>query len=141
MSRHSLKEDTDNVFHYPSKSVIGVIDSREAARAAVKDLQAAGFAEDGIHLLCGAQDAPKVESETEEEKSFWGKLTRVIQEFGDIDQDHKEYHRKELLAGHYLVSVHAEDEEARDRARDILKAEGGHFINYYGEWAIDNLEP
>ena len=141
MSRHSLKEDTDNVFHYPTKNVIGVIDSREAVWAAVRDLQAAGFDEDGIHLLCGAQGAQSIESETEEEKGFFGKLTRVIQEFGDIDQDHKEYHKQELLAGHYLVSVHAEDDEERDRACDILKAHGGHFINYYGEWVIDNLEP
>lgn len=138
---YASKEGADNVFHYPTNSVIGVVDSREDARSAVRELKVAGFAEDGIGLLCGSQDVEEVESETEDEAGFWGKVTRMIQEFGDVDQDHKEYHRQQLLAGHYLVSAHAEDDDARDRARDILKANNAHFINYYGEWAVDNLEP
>ena len=141
MSSYSPKEGTENVFNYPTNSVIGVVDRREDARSAIRELKAAGFADDAIGLLCGTQDTQEVESETEEEAGFWGKITRMIQEFGDVDQDHKEYHRQQLLAGHYLVTVHAGDDAARDRARDILKANHAHFINYYGEWAIDNLEP
>ena len=141
MSSYSPKEGAENVFSYPTNSVIGVVDSRTDARAAVRELKDAGFAEDKIGLLCGKQNIEEVESDAEDEPGFWGKVTRMIQEFGDVDQDHKEYHKQQLLAGHYLVSVHAEDDAARDRACDILKANRAHFINYYGEWAIDNLAP
>jgi hypothetical protein len=141
MSSYSPKEGAENVFNYPTNSVIGVVDNREDARSAIRQLKAAGFPEDKIGLLFGARDTEQVEGGTEEEEGFWGKITRMIQEFGDVDQDHKEYHKQQLLAGHYLVTVHAEDDAARDRACDILKENNAHFINYYGEWAVDNLAP
>ena len=48
---------------------------------------------------------------------------------------------QELLAGHYFIGVTATAPEARDRALGILKSHGGHFINFYGRWAAEALEP
>jgi hypothetical protein len=48
---------------------------------------------------------------------------------------------QELRASHYLIGVVAKDGEARERAREILKSHGGHFISFYGQFAAEGLEP
>lgn len=48
---------------------------------------------------------------------------------------------QELLAGHFFVTVDAIKPEAREQVREILKSHDGHFINFYGQWAVEVLEP
>ena len=48
---------------------------------------------------------------------------------------------QELHAGHHLIGAIARDGERRERACGILKSHGGHFINFYGRWAAEALEP
>lgn len=46
-----------------------------------------------------------------------------------------------MKAGHYSIGVGAKDGEARERVCEILKSHNGHFINFYGQWAAEALEP
>ncbi|HEV2764882.1 MAG TPA: hypothetical protein VGV38_18010 [Pyrinomonadaceae bacterium] len=46
-----------------------------------------------------------------------------------------------MKAGHYGIGVRSKGGEARERVREILKSYGGHFINFYGPWAAEALEP
>jgi hypothetical protein len=49
--------------------------------------------------------------------------------------------QQELLAGHYFVAVASKDGQARERVHEVLKSHGVHFINFYGRWAAEALEP
>ena len=46
-----------------------------------------------------------------------------------------------LLAGHFGIGVTAKEEEDRNKVRDILKSHNGHFVNFYGRWVMEPLEP
>ena len=50
-------------------------------------------------------------------------------------------HEQELLAGHFGIGVTAKEGRDREEVRRILKSHNGHFINYYGNWAMEKLEP
>jgi hypothetical protein len=60
---------------------------------------------------------------------------------GDYKIEHAARHEHEVLAGHFGIGVVARDEEDRDQARQILKAHNGHFINFYGRWTTEYMDP
>jgi hypothetical protein len=47
----------------------------------------------------------------------------------------------ETVSGHFGIGLTAVEPEAREKVREILKAHGGHFVNFYGQWAAEALEP
>ena len=46
-----------------------------------------------------------------------------------------------MLAGLFGIGVTAVGPGAREKVREILKAHGGHFINFYGQRAMEVLKP
>ncbi len=39
-----------------------------------------------------------------------------------------------------IIAIHNDDAETRQQVRAILKAQGGHFINFYGRHTIYQLD-
>jgi hypothetical protein len=138
MSYPLMKESGE--LTYPDNSLIAIIDTYAEARAALKELTAAGFPEDEVGILCGQEGAKEIDADGREH-GVLGKIARIIREFGDVDNPHKERHEQALREGHFLVAVRAEEEEKRKQALEILKSHGGHFINFYSPWIIEGLEP
>jgi hypothetical protein len=137
---YSLLNESGDLLTYPDNSLIGIIDKYSDAKAALKDLKDAGFAEDEIGILCGAEGAKEVDVDGSEH-GVLGKIAQIVREFGDVDNEHKEVHEKALREGHYLVAVRAKEEEARKRALNILNLNNAHFVNFYSPWVIEGLEP
>ena len=54
---YSLLNESGDLLTYPDNSLIGIIDKYSDARAALNDLKEAGFPEDEIGILCGAEGA------------------------------------------------------------------------------------
>ena len=111
------------------------------ARAALRDLKAAGFPADEVEVLTGEGGAHRIDVTGEDH----GPLARFVRSFqkllGDYEPVHVRRHEQEFLAGHFGIGVTAKDAEAREKVREILKSHGGHFINFYGRWAMEVLEP
>jgi hypothetical protein len=124
---------------YPTNKVIGIIDDADDCKAALNDLKAAGFTVDEIEVLSGKEDALRLDP-TGEEHGPLARFARWIQKAGDMEPEHVRRHEQEVLAGHFGIGVSAKDPEAREKVRDILKAHNGHFINFYGQWAIEVME-
>lgn len=137
---YSLLNESGDLLTYPDNSLIGIIDTYSDAKAALKELSKAGFAEDEIGILCCAEGTKQVDADGREH-GVWGKIAAVIREFGDVDNEQKRRHEKELRAGHFMVAVRAEEDDERQKALDILKSNGGHFINFYSPWEVKGLEP
>jgi hypothetical protein len=126
----------------PTGKVIGIIDDAREATTALRDLRAAGFTSEEVELLTNEEGALGINL-TGEERDVLVHIIRSTQKpqgyydapgiVGKIEQ--------ELKAGHYGIGVGADDREERERVREILKSHGGHFINFYGHWAAEALEP
>jgi hypothetical protein len=126
----------------PTNKIVGVIDDPTAATAALRDLRAAGFTADELEVLMGEEGAQRIDltGEGPEASVHIVRSTQKPPTYYDAPVIVRRV-EQETLAGHYLIGVVAKEPEARERARDILKAHGGHFINFYGRWAAEALEP
>ncbi len=126
----------------PTNKVIGIIDSADSAKAALHDLTTAGFSAEGLHLLMDAEGARRIgaTSEGHEVAVHIFRPTQKVPSFYDAPIIARRI-EQELQAGHYVVGVTAKFAEAKERACEILKSHRGHFINFYGQWAAESLEP
>lgn len=121
-------EDSDFIF-YPHHKIAGIIDDPNNCKAALHDLSAAGFTADGIEVLTG------------EEHGLLARTVRSLDRLGNFEPKHIRRHEQEMLAGHHGIGVIAKRTEAREKVRKILKSHHEHFINFYGELVIEELEP
>ena len=125
----------------PTNKVVGSIDAAGDARDAMRDLTAAGFAASEVELLTDEEGAARISMSDEAMVHVHiFDSTQKVPAFYDAPVIVRRV-EEELRASHYLIGVVAKDEEARERAREILKSHGGHFINFYGRFAAEGLEP
>ena len=124
----------------PTNKVIGIIDDAGDARLAVRDLRAAGFTADEIEILTSEEGAQQITGEEHEASVHIIHPTQKPQDYYDAPVIVRQI-EQHLLAGHFGIAVTAKEPEARERLREILKSHHGHFINFYGVWAAEALEP
>jgi hypothetical protein len=126
----------------PTNKVIGIIDDAGDALLALRALRSAGFTAEEVELLTDEEGAQRVDL-TGEGREVLVHIIRPAQqpqEYYDAPRIVRQI-EQELKAGHYGIGVGAKDREARERVRGILKSHNGHFINFYGQWAAEALEP
>jgi len=131
----SLNEN-DNFLTYPANRVIGIVNTSEDLYAAVTELNNNGFEKEQVQVLCGETGAERLD--TTGEHGFLAKFYRFVEKFG-VESKHLSEYKSELLDGRFLVAINVRDKDERARVGDILKAHGGHRINFYGKLAIERL--
>ena len=126
----------------PYKKVIGIIDDPADVEAAIRDLRAAGFAADEIEILVGKEGAQRVDVTAEGQEALVHTLpaTQKLRHYFDAPGIVRQI-EEVLQGGRYCVAVPAGESEGRERAREILKSHGGHFINFYGPLVAESLDP
>ena len=126
----------------PTNKVVGSINVAGDAKDAMRDLTAAGFAVSNVELLTDEEGAARIgmSGEGHEVVVHVYDATQQVPAFYDAPVIVRRI-EQELRASHYLIGVVAKDGEAREKAREILKSHGGHFINFYGRFAAESLEP
>lgn len=126
----------------PTNKVIGIIDSADDTKAALRDLTTAGFSAEVLDLLMDAEGARRIGATNEghEVTVHIFHSTQKVPSFYDAPIIARRI-EQELQAGHYVVGVTAKFAEAKERACEVLKSHRGHFINFYGPWAAESLEP
>lgn len=126
----------------PTNKVVGIIDDPGDAMVALRDLGAAGFTANEIEVVMREEGAQQIDAT--------GKGHEASIHIVPATQKPPSYYdapvivrrvEEEVRAGHYVIGVVANESEARERAVDILKSHGGHFINFYGRWAAEGLKP
>ena len=126
---------------YPTNKVVGFIDDPGDAQAALSDLKAAGFTADEIEVLTGEEGAQRIDVNGGEHGVLAHIVRSILKTLGEYEIPHAKRHEQELLAGHFGIGVTAKQEEHQKKVRGILKSHNGHFINFYGTWTMENLEP
>jgi len=126
----------------PTNKVAGSIDTADDVKAALRDLKSAGFTANEVEVLTDAEAARQiiVNDAQHEPRVHIFDSTQKVPGFYDAPVIARRV-EQELRAGHYLVAVDAGDEETRERVRAILKLNGAHFINFYGRFAAESLDP
>jgi hypothetical protein len=124
---------------FPDDTVVGIVDDPDGAASAVDQLISDGIPQDRIQVLCCDSGARRLDP-SGERHGVLGQIQRIIQLFGDKEVAHVERQAAELQAGKFLIAAPAESDEESRRVADILKANGGHFINRYTSWTVQQLE-
>ena len=124
---------------YPTNRLLAVIDDPTRAAAAMSELQTSGIATPDLEILRGDEGADRMDGRGE--VSGWlGRLRRAF-DFTLMDQlvDFAAYERA-LRDGRAVVMVHVQGDAPKAAAHALLKAYGGHFINYYGRLSTEELD-
>ena len=123
---------------YPTDHLLGVFDDPAAAATAAKDLRAAGFASRDVTILRGEEGVERLEPSSGV-AGKWTRLLRAVQ-YTTMDQmpDFPAYVAA-LADGRAVVAVHVRSREEMLRARDALRKDGGHFLNYFGRLETEEI--
>jgi hypothetical protein len=123
---------------YPTDSLMAVLPTPEAAAAAAAALRAAGVPDRDITILRGDEGADRLDG-TGAVNGVVARLRRLVS-FTLMDQlvDMAVYEQA-VREGHAVVMVKARGER-KAAAIAILREHGGHFINYYGRFATEEVE-
>lgn len=133
--------DKSDFIPYPTNRVVGIIDDAGDVQGALCDLKSAGFGPDDIRLLTGEAGARRIDIKGDEHGPLAHVVRSVQEVLGSYEIEHLTRYEQELLAGHFGIGVIARDAEDRGKVSKILKSHHGHFINFYGRWIMERLEP
>jgi hypothetical protein len=126
-------------FPYPRRLVVGLLRDEPGVHRASERLRRAGLGSARYTVLHGADDARSLDV-TGEAHGLRGEVIRALQAASSDDLDHVRRHAEHLAGGGYIVAVAVgEDEDAKQRAADALRADG-EFLNYYADNFIESLD-
>ena len=128
-------------FHeFGTSKVVGVIDVKANADAALSALTSIGITDATVEVFCGLEGERNLDLKGESH-GLLDHISRIFEHARLVDGSHMDRYEKELLAGHCVIHVYTTDSEAREQAKDLLKASGAHFINAYTAWTTEVLVP
>ena len=137
--RAPMTERSDRFIAYPDRAVVAVVDDPSEAEAATSELRSAGFNDDAVTVLQGAEGADRIDGMGR--AHGLGSMLRRLLAFTVMDQlpDFVLYERA-LRDGRSVLIVRAPGDADKRRAHDIVRKHRGHFANYYGRFATEELD-
>jgi hypothetical protein len=121
--------------YYPTHFLVAAVDDPAHAAQALTALQQAGFDEAAAEV-CPGPEFLKNYRDFLDSRSL---LERAEGLFPSEERTAVDEYLAEAERGASFVTVHTPERADRDRARDILLANGGHAMRYYGEHTITDL--
>ena len=120
--------------------LMAVLDTADAAMAAVAALEREGFAAADVLVLAGEREARRIDS-LGNAGGVWARARRLLS-FALADQmvDLAVYVAA-LRDGRTVVSVLVAGAGGRERAKRALAGAGGHFVNFFGRFATEDIVP
>ena len=119
--------------------LLAVFDVASEAAAAATEIEALGVPPDRIETFAGDDGASAFDGSGVHHGVF-GRLYRAIQ-FTLVDQAPDfTYYEAAARTGRVVLSVRSKGDKQMRRAVDVMRAHGGHFINYFGSFATEEFE-
>jgi hypothetical protein len=124
---------------YPAGSLLAVLPDAESAARGAASLHAAAIPDGDITILRGPEGADRLDG-TGALNGATARLRRLVS-FTFMDQlvDMALYEQT-VREGHVVLMVRPRAEERKAAAIAVLRQHGGHFINYYGRFATEEIE-
>jgi hypothetical protein len=128
--------------HYPTNTVLGVVESPERLASLVAALRDGGFAIGDIRVATGAAMADAVHAVTGR-SGLAGLAVRIAEKLGAADEEmeFKEHYEQAMRDGRFVVMVSAANGERKDRARDLLREHGADALSFHGRVTIEGDVP
>jgi hypothetical protein len=124
----------------PPDHVLAIIMEPEEASHTVQTLKESGFLRDEIDVLTEWEGAADPEQSTGRKRFLARLLTSAIND-GDEAAHYIKLYRRAAINGRTVIAVEANNEQARDKARQILRSVGrARFITFFGRFATEVLE-
>lgn len=117
--------------------VMAVIDDEAQAQAAVDTLEQAGVHDHDVAAFCGTEGVRELDADGVHGGGVKQAL-RALQQL-TVEGLHLRHYQAELTQGHLVVEVALHGREQRDAIVQILRSHGGHFVNAYSLWTIENM--
>ena len=128
-----------DTFPYPTGRVVGILIDDTAFADARRSLERSGFGADDYDVLHGQQGLARIDVDGEQHGRGGRFLRRLQSVFSDDAEDARNY-AEHLRAGHYVVGVAVgEDEAAKQRAAEALRAASAESVDYFGENYVEAL--
>jgi hypothetical protein len=119
--------------------LLAVLDTDQAARAAVEALQASGIESARIEIFTGDDGAAAFDS-SGGRHGPGARFLRTLQ-FTLMDQmPDFAYYEAAARQGRSVISVRVKNEAEMRRAVETLRQHGGHFINHFGLFTTEEFE-
>lgn len=131
-------DKSDEFISYPTNRVVGTIDEPGTAQTVVEALLAAGFNLDEMDVLYGEEGMRRLDPNGKEH-GLLARFQRVTIRWSQ-EERYLRQHIEDMLAGHFVIMVLAKEPGKREKVREILKSHGGHFIKFFGNWAMRSLD-
>ena len=144
--RHSMQEPVDRStepVRYPVNHVVGILETPEEVTSTVEALLRGGFLDSEVEVDCGGQaSADRLRAATGR-TGLLDAILRVTEALGLPHDETEVKHRYEqgLRDGQFLVMVQALTDDRKERAGQILREHGGHFINFLGRFTREEIAP
>jgi len=124
---------------YPTDSLMAVLPDPESAASAAAALRALGIPDRDITILRGPEGADRLDG-TGAVNGVIARLRRLAS-FTVMDQlvDMAIYERA-VRDGQVVVMARVRGDDRKAAAVAALRADGAHFINYYGRFATEEIE-
>jgi hypothetical protein len=119
--------------------LLAVLDSPDALAAATRALEAIGVAAAATEVFTGDEGAAAFDGSGGKH----GPLARVLRtvQFTLMDQmPDFAYYEAAARQGRSVMSVKPRNEAQMRGAVEVLRANGGHFINYFGRFTTEEFE-
>jgi hypothetical protein len=123
----------------PVDHLLAIVRDADEAISIVENLNHAGFAPDDVGVLADKEDAAKFDAACGK-KGLVAKLATAGVDLGDRDTDYLKRYRRAVLNGRTVIAVAAKDDDARDKAKQILETHGARFITFFGRFVTQVLK-
>ena len=142
--RDSTQEPVDRSaapVRYPVNHVVGVVDAPEQVTSTVEALLGGGFLDSEVEVGCGGQAAADRLRSSTGRTGLLDAILRVTEALGVPNDEMEVKHRYEqaLRDGRFLVLVLALTDDRKQRAAQIIRDHGGHFINFLGRFTREEI--
>jgi hypothetical protein len=123
---------------YPTDSLLAVLPDAETAAKVAAALKAAGVRDRDITVLRGDEGASRFDP-TGAVHGFIARLRRLVS-FTVMDQlPDMAWYDAAIRAGQVVVMARIRGDDLKAEAVRIVRENGGHFINYYGRFATEEI--
>jgi hypothetical protein len=122
----------------PRDHVFAVVPSPDTARTTIEALMQHGFTESVVF------EGEDVTREVDPKGENANPLEKVLKMIGDHLSEQPNFlsqYQEEARNGRVVLAVHVENGDEAQRAADVLYAQGGQNIRYFGALAVADLSP
>lgn len=129
---------TSGFMIYPTNYLFGIVNDPSTAETTLTALSGAGFEDDSLKAFVGESGAASIDA-SGKYHGFLARFVRRIQHMSP-DHDHAVVYEEAALEGKTVIGVHIDSEDEKAKAQEILHANGAHFVNFYGRFAVELVE-